>query len=182
MENEGGSFLMGRSAEITRDEIKFQKFIDRLRLKFSALFLKTLEKQLLLKGIVTPDDWILISQKLKFDYARDNYYAELKEAEIINNRVATLQGVQPYIGRFYSNKWVQQNVLRMTDEEMEEERAQIIAEQGDPIFNPPMPEGLDMGQQPEEQPEDEEQDQAAAQQQTQKPATQDKPFTQPKTG
>jgi hypothetical protein len=181
MENEGGSFLMGRSAEITRDEIKFQKFIDRLRLKFSALFLKTLEKQLLLKGIVTPDDWILISQKLKFDYARDNYYAELKEAEIINNRVATLQGVQPYIGKFYSNKWVQQNVLRMTDEEMEEERAQIVAEQSDPIFNPPMPEGLDMGQ-PEEQPEDEQQNQAAAQQQTQQPATQDKPFTQPKTG
>jgi hypothetical protein len=181
MENEGGSFLMGRSAEITRDEIKFQKFIDRLRLKFSALFLKTLEKQLLLKGIVTPDDWILIAQKLKFDYARDNYYAELKEAEIINNRVATLQGVQPYIGKFYSNKWVQQNVLRMTDEEMEEERAQIVAEQSDPIFNPPMPEGLDMGQ-PEEQPEDEQQNQAAAQQQTQQPATQDKPFTQPKTG
>ena len=180
MENEGGSFLIGKSAEITRDEIKFQKFIDRLRLKFSELFLKTLEKQLLLKGIVTPDDWILISQKIKFDYARDNYYAELKEAEIINNRVATLQGVQPYIGRFYSNKWVQQNVLRMTDEEMEEERAQIVAEQSDPIFNPPMPE-QDMGgmgdqeaqeAQPEQQPMF----------QRQQPATQDKPFTQPKTG
>jgi hypothetical protein len=181
MENEGGNFLIGKSAEITRDEIKFQKFIDRLRLKFSALFLKTLEKQLLLKGIVTPEDWILISQKIKFDYARDNYYAELKEAEIINNRVATLQGVQPYIGRFYSNKWVQQNVLRMTDEEMEEERAQIIAEQSDPIFNPPMPEqGIDgMGDQTDQG------DQAAQTDQQpmfQQPAQQDKPFTQPKTG
>lgn len=140
MENEGGQFLMGRAAEITRDEIKFQKFIDRLRLKFSALFLRALEKQLLLKGIVTPDDWTLIQQKIKFDYARDNYYSELKEAEIINNRASTLQSVEPYIGRFYSNKWVQQNVLRMTDEEMQEEREQIIAEQSDPIFSPPMQE------------------------------------------
>lgn len=151
MENEGGQFLMGKAAEITRDEIKFQKFVDRLRLKFSALFLKALEKQLLLKGVVTPDDWTVIQQKINFEYARDNYYAELKEAEIINNRVATLQGVQPYIGVFYSNKWVQTNVLRMSDEEIEEERAQIIAEQSDPIFNPPMPEAGMEGQ-PDGQP------------------------------
>jgi hypothetical protein len=180
MENEGGSFLMGRSAEITRDEIKFQKFVDRLRLKFSALFLKALEKQLLLKGVVTPDDWILIAQKLKFDYARDNYYAELKEAEIINNRVATLQGVQPYIGRFYSNKWVQQHVLRMSDEEMEEERAQIVAEQGDPIFNPPMPE--DQRMMPEDQASQEVQSEQQPMFTQQQPAAQDKPLTQPKTG
>lgn len=156
MENEGGQFLMGRAAEITRDEIKFQKFIDRLRLKFSALFLRALEKQLLLKGIVTPDDWTLIQQKIKFDYARDNYYSELKEAEIINNRASTLQSVEPYIGRFYSNKWVQQNVLRMTDEEMQEEREQIIAEQSDPIFSPPMqedPNAMGDGDQQPQQPD-----------------------------
>lgn len=183
MENEGGSFLMGRAAEISRDEIKFQKFVDRLRLKFSALFLKALEKQLLLKGIVTPEDWILISQKLKFDYARDNYYSELKEAEIINNRVATLQGVQPYIGKFYSNKWVQQHVLRMSDEEMEEERRNIIEEQSDPIFNPPMP-----GVGPDGMPMDQGQDQQGQPDQSQlalpapQPTQPEKPFTQPKTG
>jgi hypothetical protein len=153
MENEGG-FNLGRSAEITRDEVKFSKFIDRLRLKFSALFLKALEKQLILKSIVTPDDWTLIAQKLRFDYNRDNYYTELKEAELINSRVATLQSVQPYIGTFYSNHWVQENVLRMTDDEIDEQRAKILEEQNDPIFNPPMPEAgpdgmpqeLDQGQ------------------------------------
>lgn len=174
MENEGGSFLMGRSAEITRDEIKFQKFVDRLRLKFSALFLKALEKQLLLKGIITPEDWTLIAQKLKFDYARDNYYAELKEAEIINNRVATLQGVQPYIGTFYSNRWVQQHVLRMSDEEMEEERKQIIVEQSDPIFNPPMPE-VGMEGQPMPQDQEAPADQGQATQTQQQPQAPQQP-------
>lgn len=136
-ESEGG-FNLGRSAEISRDEIKFSKFIDRLRLKFSALFLRALEKQLILKGIITSEDWLLIAQKIKFDFNRDNYYTELKEAELTNNRIATLNAVMPFIGRFYSNEWVQQNVLRMNDEEIEEQRAKIIEEQSDPIFNPPM--------------------------------------------
>lgn len=157
MENEGG-FNLGRSAEITRDEVKFSKFIDRLRLKFSALFLKALEKQLILKGIVTPEDWMLIAQKLRFDYNRDNYYTELKEAELINSRIATLQGVQPYIGMFYSNHWVQENVLRMTDDEIEEQRTKIIEEQSDPIFNPPMPvvgpDGMPMDQSAGQMPPD----------------------------
>lgn len=181
MENEGGAFLVGRSSEITRDEIKFQKFVDRLRLKFSALFLKALEKQLLLKGIITPDDWVLISQKIKFDYARDNYYTELKEAEIINNRVSTLQGVQPYVGVYYSNKWVQQHVLRMTDEEIEEERKQILEEQSDPIFNPPMPEVGPDGQQIDGTQQQEEPD-PTQQPMFQPQPQQVKPFTQPKTG
>ena len=185
MENEGGSFMMGRSAEITRDEIKFQKFIDRLRLKFSAIFLRALEKQLLLKGIVTPDDWVLISQKIKFDYARDNYYSELKEAEITNNRVTTLRGVEPYIGRFYSNKWVQENVLRMTEEEIEEERELILAEQSDPIFNPPQPAIGPDGQPlpPDQGEEGIDPTQDAAQQPAFPPqAPSEKPLTQPKTG
>ena len=185
MENEGGSFMMGRSAEITRDEIKFQKFIDRLRLKFSAIFLRALEKQLLLKGIVTPDDWVLISQKIKFDYARDNYYSELKEAEITNNRVTTLRGVEPYIGRFYSNKWVQENVLRMTEEEIEEEREHILAEQSDPIFTPPQPAIGPDGQPlpPDQGEEGIDPTQDAAQQPAFPPqAPSEKPLTQPKTG
>ena len=144
MESEGG-FNLGRSAEISRDEVKFSKFIDRLRLKFSALFLRTLERQLLLKGVVTPEDWTLIAQKLRFDFNKDNYYSELKDAEIINSRVATLQGVQPYIGLFYSNHWVQTNVLHMTDDEIEDERKKILEEQNDPIFNPPMPEQPPLG-------------------------------------
>lgn len=142
MESEG-AFMMGRASEITRDEIKFAKFIDRLRLKFSALFLKALEKQLVLKGVITPDDWTQIAQKIKFDYARDNYYSELKEAEIVQNRVGVLNQVQPYIGRFYSNRWVQQNVLQLSDEEIEEMREEILAEMNDPLYNPApmMPEG-----------------------------------------
>lgn len=139
MESEGG-FNLGRSAEINRDEVKFSKFIDRLRLKFSALFLRTLEKQLLLKGIVTPEDWVLIAQKLRFDYNKDNYYSELKDAEITNSRIATLQGVQPFVGMYYSHHWVQTNVLHMTDDEIEDERKKILEEQNDPVFNPPMPE------------------------------------------
>ena len=146
MESEGG-FNLGKSAEITRDEVKFSKFIDRLRLKFSALFLRALEKQLLLKGVVTPDDWVGIAQKIKFDYARDNYYAELKDAEIISNRVGVLSQVEPYIGRFYSNHWVQQNILRLTDDEIENQRKEIVEEQSDPIFNPAQP-GMDENGQP----------------------------------
>lgn len=134
-----GVYVMGRASEITRDEIKFSKFIDRLRLKFSKIFLAALEKQLLLKGIIAPDDWTAIAQKLKFDFAKDNYYSELKESEILQNRVNVLNAVTPYIGRFYSNHWVQQNVLHLTDEEIEEQREEILAEQQDPIFNPAPP-------------------------------------------
>jgi hypothetical protein len=178
MESEG-AFMMGRASEITRDEIKFSKFIDRLRLKFSALFLRALEKQLLLKGIITQDDWTQIAQKIKFDYSRDNYYTELKDAEIVQNRVGVLNQVQPFIGRFYSNRWVQQNILHLTDEEIEDMRKEILEEQSDPIFNPlppamPGEEGQDQGavdpsQQPMFPPQD----------QSQLPPP---PMTQPKTG
>ena len=144
MESEGG-FNLGKSAEISRDEVKFSKFIDRLRLKFSALFLRALEKQLLLKSIITPEDWTLIAQKVRFDYNKDNYYTELKESELINNRIMTLQGVQPFVGMYYSHHWVQTHVLRMTDDDIEDQREKIIEEQEDPIFNPPMPEAPPVG-------------------------------------
>lgn len=184
MESEGG-FNLGRSAEISRDEVKFAKFIDRLRLKFSALFLRTLEKQLLLKGIVTPEDWILIAQKLRFDYNKDNYYAELKETEITNNRVQTLQGVQPYVGIYYSNHWVQSHILRMTDDEIEEQRQKIIEEQTDPIFNPPQqevgPDGAPMQPDAESQ-ENLPADGSTAAPMNAPPAQNPIPLKQPKTG
>jgi hypothetical protein len=178
MESEG-AFMVGRASEITRDEIKFSKFIERLRLKFSALFLRCLEKQLVLKGVITPEDWVQIQQKIKFEYARDNYYSELKEAEIAQNRVSVLNQVQPYIGRFYSNRWVQQNILHLTDEEIEEMRVEILEEMQDPIFNPApmMPEDGSAGQ--EAAPDQSQTPMFPATDQSQLPPP---PMKQPKTG
>jgi hypothetical protein len=113
-------FNIGRSSEITRDEIKFNKFVQRIRKKFSMLFLDTLRMQLILKGIINPDDWDNIKQFIRFDFMRDNYYAEVKENEILNGRLATLQVVDPYVGKYYSVEWVRKNILQQTDEDIKE--------------------------------------------------------------
>lgn len=109
----------GRSTEISRDEIKFAKFVDRLRTRFNQLFLKTLEKQVILKGITTKEEWDQFSIDISFNYARDNYFAELKDMEIFNQRLNTLQQVDPYVGKYFSSLWVKRNVLRQTDEDIE---------------------------------------------------------------
>ena len=134
--SESTGFNMGRSIEITREEVKFYKFIDRLRHHFSKLFLDTLRVQLLLKGVVTDDDWRELKSEIKFVYNTDNYFWDLKEAEIMAERLKMLSFVDPYIGKYFSTEFVRKNVLRQTEEdmrimdkEMEVDRARIQQEQ-----------------------------------------------------
>ena len=126
--NESDTFALGRSTQITRDEVKFAKFIARLRLKFSNLFLQIMEKNLLLKGLLTLEDWKFIKGEINVSWASASYFEELKEAEVIKDRMETMQVIAPYIGVFYSKKYVRKNVLKMTDEEIEEMDAEIVEE------------------------------------------------------
>ena len=129
-------FNFGRSTEITRDEVKFAKFVNRLRNKFSTLFLKILERQLILKGIITPDEWDEIKQSVRFKFAQDNYYAELKESEILRDRMSILRDVDDYVGKYYSHEWVRRKVLHQSDEEIEEIDGQIMDEMDNPQYQP----------------------------------------------
>lgn len=128
-------FSLGRSQEITRDEIKFSKFIDRLRKRFTAVFLQALRVQLILKGIITPEDWEFIRSRITFDYLRDNHFTELKETEILSNRLQMAEQVMPLVGTFYSMDYVRRKVLRQTDEEIEEMQQQIQSQGGMPPQN-----------------------------------------------
>lgn len=112
------TFNIGRSSEITRDELKFQRFIDRIRNKFNGLFYEALERQLILKKIIVPSDWPEMKSQIQMDYARDNYYAELKEVEILKDRIEMVQMMDEYIGTFWSKDWVRRNILKLTDEDM----------------------------------------------------------------
>jgi hypothetical protein len=112
-------FSLGRTTEITRDELKFMKFINKLRDRFSILFDELLSRQLALKGICSVEEWEEFKQDIHYDFLKDNNFYELKEAELIQNRLAVLQLIDPYIGRFFSKKWVQENVLRMSEEDIE---------------------------------------------------------------
>jgi len=138
-------FSIGRAAEVTRDELRFFKFVIRLRSRFSELFSEALGKQLVLKGLMSIEEWEQIKSNVKFDYAKDNYYTELKEADILQNRLNTLGAVQQFVGMYYSHEWVLKNVLHMTDEEIEEMRKQIEEEMNDPIYNPQQDPGMDGG-------------------------------------
>jgi len=122
-------FSLGRTTEVTRDEIKFNKFIERVRRKFSVLFAEALRVQLIAKQIIRPDEWPLIVQDIRFDFQEDNHFAELKEAEVLSNRISTLSQIQPYIGTFYSMEFVKRHVLKQSEEEIEEIEKQINAEQ-----------------------------------------------------
>jgi hypothetical protein len=127
MEQEN-NFTLGRSSEISRDEVKFAKFVERLRNKFSEILYKALRVQLILKGVITEDDWNEMKYTIRFDFKRDNYYAESKDTEIMQNRVNMLQQVAPFIGQFYSTEYVQKQVLRMTDEDIEQMQQQMSQE------------------------------------------------------
>ena len=133
-----------QAAEISRDEINFGMFIDTLRLRFNLLFLDVLRKQVILKGIMLPEEWDQIEYKIRFTYARNNIFAELKEREVINGRMMTLQLMAPYVGRFYSNKWVQKNVLKQTDEDIEQMEEEIMEEMQNPLYATPL--GMPMGE------------------------------------
>ncbi len=123
-----GGFNLGRSSEILRDELKFSKFVGRLRKRFAALFTDMLKTQLILKNIVTPEDWETIREHIQYDFLYDNQFSELKETEMMNERLGTLATVEPYIGRYYSNEWVRKKVLRQTDAEILEMDEQIEKE------------------------------------------------------
>lgn len=121
-------FSLGRSNEITRDELKFTKFIQRLRNKFAMLFDDILRTQLVLKGVCTKEEWDEFKEEIYYDFLKDNNFDELKEAELIRDRVGVLALVDPFIGRFFSQEWVRKHVLHMTDEEIEEVKKQIEEE------------------------------------------------------
>jgi hypothetical protein len=130
-------FNFGRSTEITRDEVKFAKFIARLRNKFAILFSKILERQLILKGIITPEEWDELNQNIRFKFSQDNYYAELKETEILRDRMAMLRDIDDYAGKYYSHEWIRRHVLHQSDEEMEEIDEQITDEADNPQYAGP---------------------------------------------
>lgn len=121
-------FSLGRSTEISRDEVKFKKFVDRLRKKFSDLFVQLLKTQLLLKGIITKSDWDNWKEDITFDFIEDNYFSELKYNEILRERFEMLQSMDEYIGKYVSHQWVRKNILRQSDEEIEEMQKQIEEE------------------------------------------------------
>jgi hypothetical protein len=125
------TFNVGRSSEITRDELKFQKFIDRVRTKFSKIFLEVLKRQLILKKIIVPSDWKHIKQDLVVEFLKDNYYAEMKEAEILKERLETLTTIDEYVGTYYSKEWIRKNILQQDDEMIAAIDKQIEAEPSD---------------------------------------------------
>ncbi len=114
----GGFAALGRSTEITRDELKFAKFITRLRNKFSQLFDDALKIQLALKGICTQQEWEEFKEDIYYDFKKDNNFTELREAELLRERIATLQTIDPYVGKYYSMTWVRKHVLRLSDEDI----------------------------------------------------------------
>ena len=153
-----GGFNLGRSSEILRDELKFSKFVGRLRKRFAHMFTDMLKTQLILKNIVSPEDWEEISEHIQYDFLYDNQFAELKETEMMNERLGTLATIEPYIGKFYSQEWVRKNILRQTDGEIIEQDEQIEKEIKDgiipdpsaidPITGEPLPDGGMMGELP----------------------------------
>tara|TARA_Y100000310_G_scaffold345492_1_gene465604 strand:+ start:3539 stop:5155 length:1617 start_codon:yes stop_codon:yes gene_type:complete len=126
------TFSLGRSTEITRDELKFTKFVQRLRKKFTPLFTDVLKTQLFLKGIITFEDWDRMQEHIQYDFLQDGHFAALKEAELLNDRIQTLDSIQSYIGTFFSKKWVLKNVLRMNDGDIDNMQKQIDKEAGIP--------------------------------------------------
>jgi hypothetical protein len=121
-------FSIGRSSEVTRDELKFAKFVDRLRNKFADIFNQALRVQCVLKGICTADEWDQFKENIYYDFIKDNNFAELKEAELMKERLGLLGAVDPYTGRYFSQAWIQRNVLRLTDDQIKEMQSEIDEE------------------------------------------------------
>jgi hypothetical protein len=148
-----GGFNLGRSSEILRDELKFAKFVGRLRKRFSQMFNDMLRTQLILKNIVTPEDWEVMADHIQYDFLYDNQFAELKESELLQSRLGNLATIEPYIGKYYSTEYVRKKVLRQTDSEIIEIDEQIEDEINkgiipapgsvDPITGEPLPGGED---------------------------------------
>ena len=130
-------FNMGRSAEISRDEVKFTKFVQRLRKKFTELFNDILKTQLILKAVIAEDDWHVIREHLQYDFLQDGYFAELKQSEILRERIQLANEMQGYIGKFYSVEYLRKNVLKQNEREMEDIDRQIKKEVKDGIIDSP---------------------------------------------
>ena len=120
MDGEGG-FNLGRSSEILRDELKFTKFVSRLRKRFSNMFNDMLKTQLILKNVITPEDWEIMSEHIQYDFLYDNHFSELKDAELMNERLALVQTAEPYVGKYYSQDYIRRKILRQTDIEILEQ-------------------------------------------------------------
>jgi hypothetical protein len=121
-------FILGRSTEITRDEVRFTKFIHRLRTRFSELFFDLLKKQLVLKKIITQDDWPDLRESISFDFIKDNLFTELKNSEVRKNQIDELGNIKPYIGKYYSHEWVRRNVLGQSEADIRDMDRQIEKE------------------------------------------------------
>jgi hypothetical protein len=148
LEPQGGGLVgLGRTTEVTRDELKFMKFITKLRNKFTQVFDHALKTQLALKGICTQEEWDEFRENIYYDFKKDNNFTELRDAELLQQRLQTLGQIDPYVGRYYSQEWVKKNVLHLSDEEIEEMQKQIDAE---PEPQPLGPNGQPL---PEEQPQ-----------------------------
>ncbi len=136
MDGEGG-FNLGRSSEILRDELKFTKFVGRLRKRFSRMFDDMLKTQLILKNVITPEDWEIMSEHIQYDFLYDNHFSELKETELFNERINVAATAEPYIGKYYSQDYVRRKILRQTDEEILEQDKLIEQEIADGIIPDP---------------------------------------------
>jgi hypothetical protein len=148
--NSDALFSIGRATEITRDELKFTRFVSRLRLRFTQLFIKLLEKQLVLKGIMTLEEYQAIVQNIKFDFAKDNYFTELKNNEITEGRANLARNLQDMAGKYISHEWIRRNILKQADNDIEKMEEQIAQEQQsqDPRWlNPVIEQNLQMMQQ-----------------------------------
>jgi len=116
-----GGFNLGRSSEILRDEVKFSKFVGRLRKRFANLFNDILKTQLLLKNVITPEDWDVMSEHIQYDFLYDNHFAELKDSELMAERLTMVASAEPYVGRYFSQDYLRRKILRQTDEEIIEQ-------------------------------------------------------------
>ena len=149
----GEGFNLGRSSEILRDEIKFTKFVGRMRKRFSHLFNDLLKTQLILKNIVTPEDWDILSDHIQYDFVYDNHFAELKETELLNERLGVVAAVDPYVGKYFSLDYVRRNILKQKDEEIIEIDKQMEKEIKDgKLMDPMETQQLSMGIHPEQLP------------------------------
>ena len=123
-----GGFNLGRSSEILRDELKFTKFVGRLRKRFSQVFSDMLRTQLILKNIITPEDWETLEDHIQYDYLYDNHFSDLKEYELLQEKLGVLAAIEPYMGRYYSAEYVRTKILKQTETEIIEIDAQIDKE------------------------------------------------------
>ena len=136
MDGEGG-FNLGRSSEILRDEVKFTKFVARLRKRFSYMFHDMLKTQLILKNVITPEDWNIMEEHIQYDFLYDNHFSELKDAELLNERLAMVATAEPYVGKYFSQDYLRRKILRQTDEEIIDQDKLIKKEIKDGIIPDP---------------------------------------------